>query len=174
MKKNSANLLKTEKAVIMKNKISSYIDSQREDFLKDLKSLVDIKSVREAPAPGKPFGEGPARALGEAIKISASHGFDTVNFDNYAGEITYGKDPVLMLLAFIETNYISAVSGIITIFTNIVITTQSPDRACYIVYSVYSAICTVRVLFNTLEIYKRQQERKKSQKQAEVTVNENN
>ncbi|MBQ6898995.1 MAG: Sapep family Mn(2+)-dependent dipeptidase [Clostridia bacterium] len=86
----------------MKNKISSYIDSQREDFLKDLKSLVDIKSVREAPAPGKPFGEGPARALGEAIKISASHGFDTVNFDNYAGEITYGKDPVLMLLAHLD------------------------------------------------------------------------
>ena len=47
----------------MKDKISAYIDSQREDFLKDLKSLVDIKSVREAPLPGKPFGEGPARAL---------------------------------------------------------------------------------------------------------------
>ena len=86
----------------MKEKISAYIDSQREDFLKDLKSLVDIKSVREAPLPGKPFGEGPAKALEEAVKISAVHGFDTVNFDNYAGEITYGKDPVLMLLAHLD------------------------------------------------------------------------
>lgn len=86
----------------MKEKISAYIDSQREDFLKDLKSLVDIKSVRETPLPGKPFGEGPAKALEEAIKISASHGFDTVNFENYAGEITYGKDPVLMLLAHLD------------------------------------------------------------------------
>jgi nicotinamide riboside transporter PnuC len=93
---------------------------------------------------------------------------DTFNAIN--GAVT----PVLMLLAFIETNFISAVAGIITIFTNIVITTQSPDRMCYIVYSVYSAICTVRGLFNTLEIYKRQQERKKSKQKIEVSINENN
>ena len=86
----------------MKEKISAYIDTQREDFLKDLKALVDIKSVRQEPREGMPFGEGPARALEEAIKISASHGFDTVNFENYAGEITYGKDPVLMLLAHLD------------------------------------------------------------------------
>ena len=86
----------------MKEKICAYIDSQREDFLKDLKSLVDIKSVREEAIEGMPFGEGPARALKEAIKISASHGFDTINFENYAGEITYGKDPVLMLLAHLD------------------------------------------------------------------------
>lgn len=86
----------------MKDKISAYIDLQRDDFLKDLKSLVDIRSVREAPLEGMPFGEGPARALKEAIRISASHGFDTINFENYAGEITYGKDPVLMLLAHLD------------------------------------------------------------------------
>ena len=86
----------------MKNKISAFIDAQKDDFLKDLKSLVDIKSVREAPLPGKPFGEGPARALEEAIKISASHGFDTINFENYAGEITYGENPELMLLAHLD------------------------------------------------------------------------
>lgn len=86
----------------MKEKICAYIDSQREDFLRDLKSLVDIKSVREAPLEGKPFGNGPAKALDEAIKISAWHGFDAVNFENYAGEITYGNDPVLMLLAHLD------------------------------------------------------------------------
>ena len=86
----------------MKEKISAYIDSQREEFLKDLKGLVDIKSVREAPLPGKPFGEGPAKALEEAIRISSAHGFDAVNFENYAGEITYGENPVLMLLAHLD------------------------------------------------------------------------
>ena len=93
---------------------------------------------------------------------------DTYNAIN--GAVT----PVLMLLAFIETSYISAVTGIITIFTNIVITTQSPDRMCYVVYSFYSAICSIRGLFNTIEIYKRQQERKKSQKISEVISDENN
>ncbi|MBR3767778.1 MAG: Sapep family Mn(2+)-dependent dipeptidase [Clostridia bacterium] len=86
----------------MKDKICAYIESQREDFLKDLKSLVDIKSVREEPKAGMPFGEGPAKALNEAIKISNAHGFDIINFQNYAGEITYGKDPVLMLLAHLD------------------------------------------------------------------------
>ncbi len=86
----------------MKDRISQYIDSQRDLFLKDLKSLVDIKSVREEAKDGMPFGEGPAKALEEAIRICASHGFDTVNFQNFAGEITYGENPVLMLLAHLD------------------------------------------------------------------------
>ncbi|MBQ9946507.1 MAG: Sapep family Mn(2+)-dependent dipeptidase [Clostridia bacterium] len=86
----------------MKEKICSYIDTQRDDFLRDLKSLVDIKSVREEKKEGMPFGEGPAKALKKAEEIAAFHGFDTVNFENYAGEITYGKDPVLMLLAHLD------------------------------------------------------------------------
>ncbi len=86
----------------MKDLITKYIDSQKENFLKDLKGLVDIKSVREAPEDGMPFGKGPAKALAEAVKICASHGFDTVNFENYAGEITFGSDPVLMLLAHLD------------------------------------------------------------------------
>lgn len=86
----------------MKERISAYIDSQRDKFLEDLKGLVDIKSVREAPLPGKSFGEGPAKALEKAVEISASHGFNAINFENYAGEITYGDDPVLMLLAHLD------------------------------------------------------------------------
>lgn len=86
----------------MKEKICSYIDSQKDSFLKDLKALVDIKSVREPAREGKPFGDGPARALEEAIKICGSHGFDVINFENYAGELTLGNNPVLMLLAHLD------------------------------------------------------------------------
>ncbi len=86
----------------MKEKISAYIDSQKDSFLNDLKNLVDIKSVREEAKEGMPFGEGAAKALREAVKIAASHGFDTINFENYAGEITFGNDPVLMLLAHLD------------------------------------------------------------------------
>lgn len=86
----------------MKEKICAYIDSQKEAFIKDLKSLVDIKSVREEPKDGMPFGEGPKKALDEAVNIASSHGFTTLNFENYAGEITYGEDPVLMLLAHLD------------------------------------------------------------------------
>ena len=86
----------------MDQKITDYLNSQKDRFTADLKRLVDIKSVREAALPGKPFGEGPARALAEAEKIASSHGFDLVNFDNYAGEITFGDAPDLMLLAHLD------------------------------------------------------------------------
>lgn len=86
----------------MKEKISAYIDSQRDSFIRDLKALVDIKSVREEKKEGMPFGEGVARALGKAIEISRFHGFSAINFENYAGEISFGENPHLMLLAHLD------------------------------------------------------------------------
>ena len=86
----------------MNNNITFYLTANKSRFIADLKRLVDIKSVREAPLPGKPFGEGPARALAEAEKLAAEHGFSVRNFDNYAGEITFGDAPDLMLLAHLD------------------------------------------------------------------------
>ena len=86
----------------MDQRITDYLNSQKSRFVSDLKRLVDIRSVREEPLPGKPFGEGPARALAEAEKIAAKHGFTVRNFDNYAGEIQFGDAPDLMLLAHLD------------------------------------------------------------------------
>ena len=38
-----------------------------------------------------PFGEGPAKALEETLKIAEGLGFETVNVDNYAGHVEYGN-----------------------------------------------------------------------------------
>lgn len=86
----------------MNKKIDAFIDSHKKNFIEELKELVDIRSVREVPSEGKPFGEGPASVLKKAIEIAARHGFSMVNMENYAGEITYGKDPELMLLAHLD------------------------------------------------------------------------
>lgn len=86
----------------MKKKICEYIDSQKESFLKDLKSLVDINSERSAAKEGMPFGDGSARALEKMSEIAALHGFEAVNFDNYALEINFGNSPELMLLAHLD------------------------------------------------------------------------
>ena len=83
----------------MDEKIISFFNTRKERFVADLKRLVDVKSVREAPLPGKPFGEGPAAALAEATAVAAEHGFAVTDFDNYAGEIQFGSAPDLMLLA---------------------------------------------------------------------------
>lgn len=86
----------------IKEKLCACIDAEKDSFISDLKRLVDIKSVREAPSEGKPFGNGPARALEEAEKIAAANGFDMLNMENYVGEISFGKKPSLMLLAHLD------------------------------------------------------------------------
>ncbi len=64
-------------------KISAYIDSKREEMLADLESLVRINSQKGAPQMGKPFGEGPARALAAAEELMQRYGFITKNYGNY-------------------------------------------------------------------------------------------
>ena len=86
----------------MNEKIISFFNERKERFVSDLKRLVDVRSVREAPLPGKPFGEGPAAALAEAAAVASEHGFAVTNFDNYAGEIQFGSAPDLMLLAHLD------------------------------------------------------------------------
>ena len=86
----------------MDTKITEYINAGKERFISDLGRLVNIKSEREAPLDGMPFGAGPAKALAEAGKLAEEHGFSMQNFENYAGEIQFGEDPSLMILAHLD------------------------------------------------------------------------
>ncbi len=86
----------------MNKALNDYIDARRADFLSDLRRLVSINSVRTAPAPGMPFGEGGAKALAEAASILTEHGYAPQNFDNYALEATLGEHPDLLVLAHLD------------------------------------------------------------------------
>ncbi len=63
------------------------IDSIKET----LKSFVEIESVESAPLEGMPFGKGVADALAFMLDLGKKMGFETVNYDNYAGEIVWGE-----------------------------------------------------------------------------------
>ncbi|ADO82546.1 dipeptidase PepV [Ilyobacter polytropus] len=65
--------------------------SYKEDVIKSIQEAVRIKSVEEAPLPGKPFGKGPAEALKYFLQLGESMGFEVKNFDNYAGHIDFGS-----------------------------------------------------------------------------------
>lgn len=82
--------------------VNEYIQSKRELFLSDLKRLVEINSVRRAPADGMPFGAGCAAVLTEAEKILTEHGYRMTDYGRYAGEADLGKAPCLMLLAHLD------------------------------------------------------------------------
>lgn len=59
-------------------------------FVNDLKTLISYKSTEGAAVPGAPFGEEVKNALGYFLSLAKDFGFETVNYDNYAGEIVFG------------------------------------------------------------------------------------
>ncbi len=69
------------------NEINAYFDDPtlQRALVDAVKRLVAIPSVRGEAAPGMPYGEAPARALGEALSLCASLGFPTCNVENYVG-----------------------------------------------------------------------------------------
>ncbi|MBQ2865110.1 MAG: Sapep family Mn(2+)-dependent dipeptidase [Clostridia bacterium] len=60
--------------------IDELIDADRANIAADVIRLVNIRSVREAPLPGAPFGEGPQRLLEEVMALGADRGFVTRDY----------------------------------------------------------------------------------------------
>jgi len=66
-----------------KEQISAWVDAHREAFLEDVKTLCRIDSSKGAAEPGKPFGDGPYRALLAAEEMLKGYGLATKNYENY-------------------------------------------------------------------------------------------
>ncbi|MBR2755936.1 MAG: Sapep family Mn(2+)-dependent dipeptidase, partial [Lachnospiraceae bacterium] len=79
------------------------IKELEENMLTDLAALVKHPSKRGDALPGKPFGEGPASALAEALSIAERMGFRTKNLDNYCGYAEIGEgDDIIGLVAHLD------------------------------------------------------------------------
>ena len=57
--------------------IKEQIHALSEEMLTNLGKLVAVDSQLGTPAEGMPFGEGPAKALSEGLKIAEELGFHT-------------------------------------------------------------------------------------------------
>ena len=68
-----------------KKKIEQYIEAHKQEMLDDICALCSINSERSAYQEGDPFGEGPSRALAQALKMAEEYGFSINNYDNYVG-----------------------------------------------------------------------------------------
>ena len=77
--------------------IKEEIHGLTDEMLTNLGRLVAIDSQLGTPSEGKPFGEGPAKVLEEALKIADELGFKTVNLDNYCGYAEMGEGESLVL-----------------------------------------------------------------------------
>ncbi|TGA97495.1 dipeptidase PepV [Sporolactobacillus shoreae] len=70
------------------------ITPDKDGFLKDLSSLIAVKSTKDASAAkeGAPFGPGPLEALNQVLALAKKDGFRTKNLLGYAGYIEYGPE----------------------------------------------------------------------------------
>lgn len=71
-------------------KFEDLIEGYQDEIVKSTQEIVRIKSIEGDAKPEAPFGEGSAKALEYALKLSESLGFAVENFDNYAGHADLG------------------------------------------------------------------------------------
>ena len=77
----------------METVLDSLIDSYKEEMLQSVQELIRIPSVIDADTgrEGAPFGENIQTALKTVLQLSADMGFETREYDGYAGSVRYGK-----------------------------------------------------------------------------------
>lgn len=71
-------------------KIAQWADENMDDLMKDLISIVNIRSVSEPFNDGPyPYGEGCKQALEKTLEIATRLGFDTMNHEDYCGSVLW-------------------------------------------------------------------------------------
>lgn len=84
-------------------KIHEYLAAHRSEMIEDIESLIKIDSARADALPGKPYGEGAAKALEAGLALFEKHSFKGTNWDNYAIDTTInGKELGLDILAHLD------------------------------------------------------------------------
>ncbi|WP_304943641.1 dipeptidase PepV [Vallitalea guaymasensis] len=79
------------------------IDGYRDEIIKSIQGLIQIKSVNEEPVRDYPFGEGPYKTLQYALNLGEKLGYKTENVDNYAGHIEMGHgEDIIGILAHLD------------------------------------------------------------------------
>lgn len=79
------------------------IDDYKDDIIKSTQEIIRIKSIEEKPLEGMPFGEGPFKALVNALNLGESMGFTVKNLEGYAGHIDLGSgDETVGVLAHVD------------------------------------------------------------------------
>jgi len=74
-----------------------------EDVIKNISQLIRFDSSQTPPAgDGAPFGEGAKKSLEYFLNLAEFLGFETRNYDGYAGEVIFGKGKPFAVLAHLD------------------------------------------------------------------------
>ena len=73
-----------------------------EKTVNSISEIIRFNSAKSAPEKGMPFGKETAECLDYFLKLARSFGFETVNYDNYAGEVIFGEGEDFAILAHLD------------------------------------------------------------------------
>ena len=86
-----------------REQIDAYIDSKKDEMLKDLSELVAIDSTRQEPQEGKPYGEGAAAALDAMGRMMERCGLSVKEYAHHAVAGDFGEgEKELDILAHLD------------------------------------------------------------------------
>lgn len=66
-------------------KVSAWVDSKREDIVRDISGLVKIRSVSDASSSVKPYGQGCRDVMDQMLELCRGYGLKTENYGYHVG-----------------------------------------------------------------------------------------
>ena len=78
------------------------MDNLFEKTVESISEIVKFNSEKSAAETGMPFGRGAADCLEYFLSLARSFGFETVNYDGYAGEVIFGEGEDFAILAHLD------------------------------------------------------------------------
>ena len=71
-------------------------------IVRSIREMISFDSSQTPPEDGMPFGRGAAKCLGAFLALAGSLGFQTRNYDNYAGEVVFGEGEEFAILCHLD------------------------------------------------------------------------
>lgn len=72
-------------------KIDAFIAENEQNYIRDIQTLVRIKSIADPNTDVKPFGQGCRDVLDTALEMGKNMGFDTENYEYYCRQCLYRR-----------------------------------------------------------------------------------
>ena len=87
----------TDAAAATNAALDSWLAQHADQLIDELRTMLRVPSLKDAPQPGAPFGKPVRDALDLALKIGADAGMRTKDLDGYAGYAEFGSGEKLVM-----------------------------------------------------------------------------
>lgn len=91
--------------ILVNNQTNCVLGVNMHDFknyVLDLEKLISYKTVCDKPSVNAPFGTEISKCLNFFLDLAKSFGFETINYDNYIGEIVFGEGEEVGIIGHLD------------------------------------------------------------------------